>query len=168
MLVTKGQPAMSKDLLRNRTAAPIGSREWLDRQLRDQEADWDNVLPAAAKSRVTDRMPIPETMRQFYREIGRQGGLERSRRFARRFPRCWRRFHQLYHCDPNRVKARPARATPEQRRYLRANAIRGGQARARKCSPERRKAIAAMGGRAKAAQRRRASSPAQSVAGKQE
>lgn len=147
---------------------PVGSQEWLERLRATQEPDWHNVLPGAAKPVVTDKLPISETMRQFYREIGRQGGLERSRRFARRSPRCWLRFHRQYHCDPNRVKARPARATPEQRRYLRANAIRGGQARARKCSPERRKAIAAMGGRAKAAKRKQASSPVQSVAGKQE
>ena len=154
---------MRKDLPSKQNVVPIGSREWLDWQRMGQEPDWHNGLPD-----VTNQLDTPQTMQQFWREIGRCGGLERCRSFARRSPRCWRRFHQLYHCDPNRVKARPARATPEQRRYLRANAIRGGQARARKCSPERRKAIAAMGGGAKAAKRKQASSAAQSVAGKQE
>jgi hypothetical protein len=145
-----------------RDVVPVGSREWLDRQRRGQELDWHNVLPEASQT-VTDKLDTT-----FWRVIGRQGRLERSRNFARRNVRAWRRFCRRYGYSPNQVKTARVSASPEQRDRLRAFASRGGQARARKYSREQLRAWAAKGGYAKAAKSKQASSPTQAVAGKQE
>jgi len=91
-----------------------------------------------------------ETIRQFLREAGKWGGLERSRRCAARSERSRQRFERIYGADPTRVKPAPVRA---------GNAISDGleatrQARARKYTREQRSAWAAKGGHAKAAKRR--------------
>lgn len=148
---------MRDDLHRKGNVVPVGSREWLQRLREGQGPAWNSVPPAAA---VTDKLPILETMRQFYREIGRRGRLERSRRFARRSVSGWTRFCRRYGSSPKDVISVPVRASREVLEHLCANARRGGQARARKYTPEQLKAWAAMGGRAKAANRRQASSPA--------
>ena len=155
---------MREDLLRRNTA-PIGSREWLESLRHGQELDWHNEPPVASQP-VTDKLPT--TMRQFISDIGQRGRNERCRRFACHNVRAWTRFRRRYGYSPNRVKGAAVMASPEVRQYLRGNASRGGQARARKYSPEQLRVWAAMGGRAKAAKRKQASSPAQSVAGKQE
>jgi general stress protein YciG len=157
---------MKEGLQRN--VVPIGSREWLERQRTGQEPDWRNLLPEATKPEFTCKPTTPDAVRQHMREIGRRGGLQRSRNYARRNVRKGVRFWQRYASNPNEVKAPPVKASPEARRYLRIYASRGGQARACKYGPEQLKAIAAKGGRAKAAKRRQVSFPTQPVAGKQE
>src|SRR5947209_5913879 len=147
---------MREDWPRKLKVVPIGSREWLDMRLHQFSPPDDWLCDAA------------EPVRQFLREIGQRGGLHRSRNYARRNFRKGVRFWQRYGSNPNKVAAAPVKASPEQRRYLRTYASRGGQARARKCSREQLRAWAAKGGRARAAKRRQASSPAQAVAGKQD
>jgi hypothetical protein len=115
----------------------------------------------------TRRPPTPGAVRRFMHEIGRRGGHERSRNFARRTSRGWIRFNRRYQCDPSHVTAAPVSASPEVRTHLRAFASRGGQERARRCPKETLRAWAAKGGHAKAEKSKRASSPGQSVAGKQ-
>ena len=147
-------------LIRNHNVVPIGSREWREWRLRYQEPDWYDVLPGPAKGEVTDKLPIPETMRQFMRNIGQRGGRQRSRNFARRDFRKGVRFWQRYGSSPDKVVAAPVKANAEERRGLLTYASRGGQARARNCSPEQLKAIAAMGGRAKAEKAAKLKQPA--------
>jgi hypothetical protein len=140
------------------SAAPIGSRTWLE-NLRDDAP----LRSAAAQSNAS-----PEPVRQFLREIGRRGGLERCRRLARRYPRLWARFHRRYGSNPNEVKAPLIRANEMERRYLRTFASRGGQARARRYPKETLRAWAAKGGYAKADKLKQARPSTQPVAGKQE
>jgi general stress protein YciG len=151
-----------------RNVVPIGSREWVERQRTGQEPDWLSLLPEATKPEFTWKPTTPDAVREHMREIGRQGGLQRSRNYARRNFHKGIRFWQRYGSNPNDVRAAPVSASPDVSPWLKEFASRGGQARARKCSPEQLNAIAAKGGHAKAAKRRQASSPAQSVAGKQE
>ena len=155
-------------MLRNSSVAPVGSHEWRERQRASQEPDWRRVLPK--KPEVSNKLPTPETMRQFWRDIGRQGGFQRSRNYARRNVRKGVQFWRRHGCNPHQVKARPAKATQEQRRHLLTYASLGGQSRLRNCSAERLKAIAAMGGRAKAekaAKLKQAALGASAVAAKQ-
>jgi hypothetical protein len=119
------------------------------------------AAPSASVSGAT-----PEPVRQFLRESGRRGGLERARSFASHIPRCALRFNQLYECNPHEVRAAPVSASPEVRQRLREFASRGGRERARRYPAETLMSWAAMGGRAKAAKSRRAASPAHVIAGK--
>jgi general stress protein YciG len=154
-----------------REVVPIGSREWLERKRAGQEPDWCNLLPEATRPQFTCKPTTPDAVRQHMREIGRRGGFQRSRNYARRNVRKEIRFWLRYGSNPNKVTAAPVSASPEQRRYLRIYASRGGKARAARLNHEERAAIAAKGGRAKAekaAKLRQATSPAQPVAGKQE
>jgi hypothetical protein len=116
---------------------------------------------------LTSKPPTPAAVRQFLREIGRRGGLQRSRNFARRDPRGWMRFLQRYRSHPNRVTAAPVTASSEVWHCLRAYANLGGQKRARRYPSAMRRAWAAKGGYAKAAKFRKASTGTQGVAGKQ-
>jgi hypothetical protein len=101
----------------------------------------------------------PEPVRQFLRESGRRGGLERARSYACRIPRCRVRFGRLYQCEPNDVEASPVAASHEVRPWLREYASRGGRGRARRYPPETLRSWAAMGGYAKAAKSKGASLP---------
>ena len=125
------------------------------------------VPPKVDSGEPASKQPTPGAVRQFLREIGRRGGLQRCRNFARRFPRGWIRFQRRYRCNPRDVKAAPMKANEEVRNWLRGAASRGGQARARKHSREQLRAWAASGGYAKAAKSKRACPPAQAIAGKQ-
>jgi len=128
---------------------------------------WKN--PDGSICSVPDVEPNPrETIRQFLREAGKRGGLERSRRFAARSERCRQRFERMYGADPNRVKPAPVRASDATRDGLKEFASRGGQARTRKYTREQRSAWAAKGGYTIAAKRRAASSSEECVAGKHE
>ena len=163
---------MRDDLLRKRNVAPatVGSREWLERLRTGQEPNWQTALPASTKPNVIDELPTPEIMRQFTRDIGRRGGLQRSRNFARRNVRNAIHFWCRHDCNPHKVKAPPVTATLEQRRYLHAYASHGGKARAARHSHEELAAIAAKGGRAKAekaAKLKQAALCASAVAAKQ-
>ena len=161
---------MKEDLSGNQKAVPIGSREWLDQLRAGQEPDWQGALPASTKPNVIDKLPTPEIMRQFSRDIGRRGGLQRSRNFARRSVRKAIQFWSRHDCNPHKVKAPPVTATLDQRRYLHAYASRGGKARAARHSHEELVAIAAKGGRAKAekaAKLKQAALCASAVAAKQ-
>jgi hypothetical protein len=112
----------------------------------------------------------PEPVRQFLRESGRRGGLERARSFASHIPRCALRFNQLYECNPHEVRAAPISASPEVRQRLREFASRAGRERARRYPKDTLRAWAVKGGHAKAAKRRSAflaRHPAQDIAGKQ-
>ena len=108
------------------------------------------VLQNAIKADETGKPLIPEMMRQFWKDIGRQGGFQRSRNYARRNVRKGVQFWRRHGCNPHQVKARPVKASPGQRRYLHTYASLGGRARAANHSHEELAAIAAKGGRAKA------------------
>lgn len=130
------------------------------------------VAPAAVPAKPsgagpTDKPTTPGEVRQFMCQIGRRGGLQRCRNFARRTPRGWIRFQRRYRCNPHDVKAAPMGANEDVRNWLRGAASRGGRARAQKRSPEELRAWAAKGGYAKAAKSKRASLPAQAIPGKQ-
>jgi len=129
---------------------PIGSREWRERQRAGQEPDWCSLLPGATKPESACKPPVPQAVRQHLREAGRRGGLQRSRNFAKRFPRLWARFCRRYGHSPNGMRAALVRASPEVQQYLLTYASRGGRARAERHSHEELAAIAAKGGRAKA------------------
>ena len=149
---------------RKRNTVPIGSREWRERILASPVTDIRVIQPTVGST-------TPESLRQFLRQIGRRGGLMRSRNFARRDAGCYLRFRRRYGYSPKEVIATPFKASLEVWQHLRAQASRGGRARARKYSPEQLRAWAAAGGRAKAekaAKAKQVSSPAQAVAGKQE
>ena len=157
---------MKEDLLRKRNVVPIGSREWRELQRASQQAigsrggpeepDWPNML--VAKPEVTDKLPL--AVRHFLREIGRRGGYERSRNYARRNVRKGVQFWRRHGCNPHQVKARPVKASPEQRRHLLTYASRGGRARAANHGHEELAAIAAKGGRAKAEKAAKLKQPA--------
>lgn len=116
---------------------------------------------------TTETLATTDAMRQFMRRIGRRGGHERSRNFARRNVRCRARFWHLHRCNPNETKAAPVCASIEEWHCLREFASRGGKARARKYPREQLRAWAAKGGHAKAAKSKRVSLPPQGIAGKQ-
>jgi hypothetical protein len=141
---------MRESLLRNQSVVPVGSREWLERRRAGQEPDWQSLLPEATKPESTFKPPIPDAVRQHLREAGRRGGLQRSRNYALRSPRCWTRFRRRYGHTPKGVKAAPVKAGPEVQRHLRTYGSLGGRARAERRSHEELAAIAAKGGRAKA------------------
>jgi hypothetical protein len=145
----------------NSPVVTVGSRAWLE------------SLRAGAQERIVAEHTsvVPEEMRQFTRTIGRRGGLQRSRNYARRNFHKGVRFWQRYGSNPNKVAATPVKASPEQLRYLRIYASRGGTARAARLNREERAAIAAKGGRAKAekaAKLKQVALCASAVAGKQE
>ncbi len=119
-------------------------------------------------SRLNRASGVPDALRQFLREIGRRGRLERSRNHARRTVRGWIRFNRRYQCDPGSVSAQAVNASPDVRQWLSELARRGGRARARKYSREQLRAWSAKGGHAKAAKAKNNSLPGQGVAGKQE
>jgi hypothetical protein len=126
------------------------------------------VAPAAVPPKPigavpTDKPTTPSEVRQFMCQIGRRGGLQRCRNFARRTPRGWIRFKRRYQHDPSQVSAAPVSASPEVQTHLRECASRGGQERARRYPRETRRAWAAMGGRAKAAKSRRPPVPQHSI-----
>lgn len=125
------------------------------------------LAPAPAPVEPISKQPAPGDFREFMRDIGRRGGLQRCRNFARRTPRGWIRFQRRYQCDPHDVKATPMEANEDVRNWLRGAASRGGHARARKYPREQLRAWAAKGGHAKAAKSRWASPSAQGIAGKQ-
>jgi hypothetical protein len=156
---------MRESLLRN--VVPIGSREWLDRVRAGQEPDWCNLLPEATKPQFTCKPTTPDAVRQHMHEIGRRGGLQRSRNYARRNVCKGIGFWQRHGSNPNKVVVAPVKTSPEQRGYLRTYASRGGQARARRYPKETLRAWAAKGGHAKAAKSKQASYCTQAVAGKQ-
>jgi general stress protein YciG len=140
---------MREDSLKNRNVVPIGSREW--RELRaSQEPNWLSLLPEATKPEFTCKPSIPNTVHQHMREAGRRGGLQRSRNYARRSPRCWTKFCRQYGHTPNGMTAALVKANPEVQQHLRTYASLGGKARAARHSHEELAAIAAKGGRAKA------------------
>jgi hypothetical protein len=124
----------------NSPVLTVGSRAWFERL----------QCGAPPNSAAEQFNAAQEAMRPFMSRIGRRGAHERSRNYARRNLRKRIRFWQRYECNPNKVAAAPVKATPEQRRYLRAYASRGGRARSARLNHEERAAIAAKGGRAKA------------------
>lgn len=161
---------MRESSLTNRNLLTIGSREWLERLRAGRDPNWQTALPASTKPTVVDKLPAREIMRRFSRDIGRRGGLQRSRNFARRSVRKAIQFWSRQDCNPHKVKATPVTASPEQRRYLHAYASHGGKARAARHTHEELAAIAAMGGRAKAekaAKLKQAALCASAVAAKQ-
>lgn len=115
--------------------------------------------PKPDRAEPTSDLATPCAVLQFMREIGRRGGRERCRNFARRTVRGWIGFKKRYGCDPCEVNAAPVRASPEVRPCLREFASRGGRSRAHKYPREQLRAWAAKGGHAKAAKLREPSSP---------